>query len=421
MSELKDALNSGLKNMTFSEEMKNKVLEECKQSGNVVKKNRKSFRRTLVPIVICLALCISITAAGKVLLWNDTVAKKYGVSSEERIQEEALNAGLADLVNFSTEDNNITIEVVQTIATNNRLDIYLKVQAKNAEMAEQLTDMVLDADITFDHAIYQGHSGRVESYTVGDDYLIYNLDVEVLESEKGLNGDKVYLKIYDFCAKSEGNADDIIEGEWNLNWTLRAAKQRRTIEFNKEYVIYGKTFKLQKIVLTPTTIQIYMDRELIDEQGLWSAEIYAIKKADKRGELAASSVNGFIDENYYTVEWRAGQGIPLSVYNGWSEEERKNAEIQIENGTYQGEYIDTEKWLMNDDQYKIVDPWQITDIRMTDGTSFSALEDSTTTGQGGLEDCYLIDSIYDAYLTIEDVASIRFGNCVISFKDGTEK
>ena len=40
----------------------------------------------------------------------------------------------------------------------------------------------------------------------------------------------------------------------------------------------------------------------------------------------------------------------------------ENAEIQIENGTYQGKYIDTEKWLLNDDQYKIVDPWQITDI-----------------------------------------------------------
>lgn len=39
-----------------------------------------------------------------------------------------------------------------------------------------------------------------------------------------------------------------------------------------------------------------------------------------------------------------------------------NAEIQIENGTYQGKYIDIEKWLLNNDQYKIVDPWQITDI-----------------------------------------------------------
>lgn len=421
MSELKDALNSGLKAMTFSEEMKNKVLEGCKQSGNIVRKNRKSFRRTLVPIVICLALCISITAAAKVLLWNDIVAKKYGVNSGERMQEETLNAGLADLVNISAKDNNITVEVIQTVATNNRLDIYLKVQAKNEEMAKQLADMVLDADITFDQAIYQGDSGRVESYAEGDDYLIYNLDVEVLESENGLNGDKVYLKIYDFCANNEENADDIIEGEWNLSWTLRAAKQRRTIEFNKEYVIYGKTFKLQKVVLSPTTIQIYMDRELIDEQGLWSAEIYAIKKADKGEEQAASSVNGFIDENYYTVEWRGGQGIPLSVYKDWSEEERKNAEIQIENGIYQGEYIDTEKWLLNNDQYKIVDPWRITDIRMTDGTSFSALEGSTTTGQGGMEDCYLIDSIYDGYLIIEDVASIRLGDCVIPFKEGTEK
>lgn len=421
MSELKEALNSGLKNITFSDEMKNKVLEECRQSGNVTKRNRKSFRKTLVPIIICLALCISTTVAAKVFLWNDIVAEKYGVDSEDGLQEETLNDGLADLVNISVEDKDITVEVIQTVATNNRLDIYLKIQTKNAEMAKRIADMALDADITFDHAVYQGHSGRVESYTEGDNYLIYNLDVEVCESGNKLNGDKVYLKIHNFCATSEENPDDVIEGEWDFSWTLQAVEQERIIEFNKEYVIYGKTFKLQKIILSPTTVQIYIDQELIDEQGLWSAELYAIKKANKGEEQAASSVNGFVDENYYTVEWRGGQGIPLSVYKDWSEEERQNAEIQIENGTYQGEYIDTQEWLLNDDQYKIVNPWQITDIRMKDGTSFSALEDSTTTGQGDVDNCYLIDSIYDGYLMIEDISSIRLGDCVIPFKDGTEK
>ena len=419
MNDLKEALNSGLKKVTFSEEMKTKVLEKCKEPEPIVEKSRRSFGKTLVPIIICFALCISVTAATKILLWDDIVAKKYGINSEDRIQEETLNEGLADLVNVSTKSNGITIEVVQTIATNNRLDVYLKVQAKNAEKAKQLTEMIPEIEVTFENALYAGYAGRVESYTEGDNYLIYNLDIEVVETENGLNGDKVYLKIHNFNADSQESSNSVIEGDWDLSWTIRATEQKRTIVFDKEYVIYGKTFKLQKIVMSPTTIQIYLDRELMDEQGLWSGGIFATQKADVEEGTVDGSVSGFIDESFYTIDWRAWCGIPLSIYKNWTKEEQQLAESQIESGTYQGEYIDVEKWL--EDEQKVVDPWQITDIRMKNGESFDSLDDSTTIGQKDIEDYYLLNIVYDGYLVIKDVESIRLGNCVIPLEDGIEE
>lgn len=421
MSELKDALNSGLKDMVFSEDMKSKVLEECRQAKNATdrKSFRKTFRKTLIPMLICLALCISVTAAAKVLLWNDIVAEKYGVNSKNKVQEGTLNDGLAELVNVSDQNNGITIEVIQTVATVNRLDIYLKVHAKNAEMAKQLTEMAADVDVTFERTkcYSYGVAGSVQSYTEGDDYLIYNLDVDIDDAENGMDGDKIYVKIYDFSPISQENPDTVIEGEWNLSWTIRATDQERSVEFNKEYAIYGKKIKLQKLVLTPTTVQIYLDQELIEEQGIWSANIYATQKTDKEAD---DSIAGYIDENLYTVEWRAWSGIPLLVYNGWTEKEQKDAVSQIEDGTYQGEYINEEEWLQ-DGRHKFVDPWQVTDIKMADGTSFYALEDSFTTTQGGIDSCYMIHSSYNGYLMIEDVESIRLGDCVIPLEDGTEK
>lgn len=286
-------------------------------------------------------------------------------------------------------------------------------------MAKQLTEMAADVDVTFERTkcYSYGVAGSVQSYTEGDDYLIYNLDVDIDDAENGMDGDKIYVKIYDFSPISQENPDTVIEGEWNLSWTIRATDQERSVEFNKEYAIYGKKIKLQKLVLTPTTVQIYLDQELIEEQGIWSANIYATQKTDKEAD---DSIAGYIDENLYTVEWRAWSGIPLLVYNGWTEKEQKDAVSQIEDGTYQGEYINEEEWLQ-DGRHKFVDPWQVTDIKMADGTSFYALEDSFTTTQGGIDSCYMIHSSYNGYLMIEDVESIRLGDCVIPLEDGTEK
>lgn len=71
-------LDSRLKNITFSQQMKNKVLEECRQAKNADQKNRPSFGRTLVPITLFLIFCISIAASVNGLKSNESVVESVG-------------------------------------------------------------------------------------------------------------------------------------------------------------------------------------------------------------------------------------------------------------------------------------------------------------------------------------------------------
>ena len=78
MNDIKNALDNRLKDITFSQQMKNKVLEECLQPNNVGSKNKQSFKRTLVPITLFLVFCISIATAVKGLKSDESVEKLAG-------------------------------------------------------------------------------------------------------------------------------------------------------------------------------------------------------------------------------------------------------------------------------------------------------------------------------------------------------
>lgn len=117
MNEIKDAFNSRLKHITFSQQMKNKVLEECRQSGKVKHKYKRPLQRTLIPITFFLVFCISIAmvfiglknnnseeklGGEKALLRNNEVFSQYDVTGDGKVDkvkvefEESHDYNLAD-------------------------------------------------------------------------------------------------------------------------------------------------------------------------------------------------------------------------------------------------------------------------------------------------------------------------------------
>lgn len=114
MNEIKDALDSRLKNITFSQQMKNKVLEECKQSRKVKYKNRQFFQRIVVPITLSLVFCISIVIAFKGLKSNEQVEELEGEkvllkNNEVFSQYDVIGDGKADNVKVVIEED-VTIQ-----------------------------------------------------------------------------------------------------------------------------------------------------------------------------------------------------------------------------------------------------------------------------------------------------------------------
>lgn len=114
MNEIKDALDSRLKNITFSQQMKNTVLEECKQEKKVKHKNRYFFPRIVVPITFLLLFCISFALAFKGLKSNEFVEDLKGEkallkNNDVFSQYDVTGDGITDNVKVVIEED-VTIQ-----------------------------------------------------------------------------------------------------------------------------------------------------------------------------------------------------------------------------------------------------------------------------------------------------------------------
>ena len=167
MNELRNIINSSLHHMKFTDEMKERVLEEGRNTGRRESRGKgESFIRYAVPVAACLVLCIGTTAAAKALLWDKYVAGKYNIESDEQAQEKMVEEGLVSEVDAVAEDNGIRIEVIQTVASGNHLDCYLKIQAEDEETAKLLSDTNPDYEISFANSTEAiGEGGKENDYT----------------------------------------------------------------------------------------------------------------------------------------------------------------------------------------------------------------------------------------------------------------
>lgn len=434
MNELKTLMNSSLQHMKFTDEMKERVLEEGRKAERQKRlRKQKSFSRYAVPAAACLVLCVGTTVAAKALLWDKYVAEKYNIGDDEQTQEKMVEEGLVSEVDAVAEDNGIRIEVLQTVASGNHLDCYLKIQAEDEEAAKQLADTNPDYEISFENSTQTISEGGKENDYTGKglktafiegtksgsedlEYIIYNISASVTP-DSDLNGDTVYLKIHNFTGNTQTSPDKVVEGDWELSWTIPKSenKSNKTYVFEKEYTLYGKTFQLNKVELSSTGIVCYLDKEAIDEQGLMKADgIYLIQSKEQQEKGPAGL------EEYESAEWRGICGIPLEVAKNLTEAEEQKVFEQVKAGTYQGEYMEVLDWYDLDmDTHVAVDPWDDIYIQY-EGGSYFAPENSTgyTTDT---EDEYIIVMNYTGYLNVGGVSAIQFGDCVIPLSDGTEQ
>lgn len=437
MNELKTIMNSSLQHMKFTDEMKERVLEEGRKAEkhkSFVK--QKSFSRYAVPVAACLVLCVGTTVAAKALLWDKYVAEKYNIEENEQIQEETVDDGLVNQAGAVAEDNGVKIEVIQTVATDNYLDLYLKIQAENEEIAKQLADMNPEYEISFENSIAAGGGGGMENYYTGEglktvavpgeakenqieglEYEIYNIYTHISPDSK-LNGDTVHLKINSFVGNSQTSPDKVLEGNWELSWTIQASETKKTLVFDKEYTIYGKSFKLNKVELNTTGCVYYLDRQSVDAQGLMNADVYMVQSPEQREKGPAGL------GEYESAEWRGICGIPLEVSKNLTEQERNDVFDQVKAGTYQGEYMEYTDWCLDDDgqvidNHTIISPWDYIYIQYEDGTYFTPENDSGFIKD--MENEYVCTMNYVGYLDISKVSAIQLGDCVIPLSDATEE
>lgn len=420
MNEVERAIDSGMREIKFTKAMQQRVLEEGRY-----RKSRKSNRyisvKKMVPAAVCFILCLGIIAAGKVKLWDKYVAQQYNLADNEPVQEKTIADGLADPVLAAAKDNGITVQVLQSVASGSHLQIYLKIQAESEEIADGLVDVNPDFEISYDHCMEFSGGGSMENYYTGEgmktvfveerdgqegpDYEIYSIYSTVGNGE--LEGDTVHLKIHNFVGNSQTSPDKVVEGDWELSFKVSADTTEKAYVFDKEYSIYGKTLKLHEIKITPTGISILIDKALADGQGLMDGQVYLVSLA---GE-------DFLTD-YESAEWRGDWGVPLAVAKAWTPQEKEAVYEQIENGTYQGEYIDFWEWT-KDKTHQIVGPWDNIQIKLDDGTQFRPANSSGLISE--TDDCYVINENYIGYLEMNQVREVQIGDCIIPLSEGAEQ
>lgn len=433
MSEIKDAIDSGLENVKFSEDMKQAVMENAVKKEIMRNPHSIGFVKRIVPVMACLLVCITMIAAGKIKLWDKYVAEQYNIEDQEQVQEETIGSGLADTTSRVAEDNGIRIEVLQSIASGSGLQIYLKIQAENEEVVKQMLDTNPYFELSYNNSSLSSYGGGMENYYTGEgmktmyiegekagqegpEYEIYSIYSNVMGDT--LDGDTVHLTIHNFVGNSQTSPGKVVEGDWEFSWTIDVADNQRTVIFDKEYMVFGKSFKLNKVVLNETGIKVYLDRKLIDEQGILDADVLMTRKPEKY-DLDESELTGTLTDNYDIDAWTGWWGIPLEVWKDMTSWERQEASAQIEAGTYEGEYLDQTPWVSGDINKIMTGPFDNIHIWMKDGTEFQP-----TNSSGGTHDekeTYIISENYVGYLDIHQVEAIQIGDCMIPLFDGTEE
>lgn len=243
------------------------------------KTGRKKIMKKRFPIVLAAviaALCVT-AAAAYVVQWNDKLAERFSASEQQ--QSELASDGAVGSVNQTVTDNGLTVTALQTLGDKNGIYMLFDVKAP-----EGIT--LSDTNLFEYMGIQMEGIGDIHNYSGG-----FMSDTDTSGSPSGAaneryfeiglnnteqadwNGKKITLSFTDLQA-DRGKLDmyTVVEGEWDLSWTLSYLDQTQTFDINKPYDINGREVLVKSIELSPLsmTLDIGGDglQQLIDDSDL---------------------------------------------------------------------------------------------------------------------------------------------------------
>lgn len=243
------------------------------------KTGRKKIMKKRFPIVLAAvitALCVT-AAAAYVLQWNDKLTERFGVNEQQ--QSELTSAGAVASVEQTVTENGLAVTAVQTLGDKNGVYILFDIKApKGIALSDTNLFEKTSAEI---EGVGNGvnYSGGFMSDTdnsgspsgaVNERY--YEIWLDNSEQEDW-NGKKITLGFTNLQA-DKGKLDmyTVVEGEWDLSWTLSYMDQTQTFEINDTYDINGQEVLVKSIELSPLsmTLDIGGDglKQLIDDSDL---------------------------------------------------------------------------------------------------------------------------------------------------------
>lgn len=236
---------------------------------------RKAVKKGLSIVLAAVIAALGVTAAAAyVLQWNGKLAERF--EANEQQQSELASAGAVAPVDQTVTENGLTVTAVQTLGDKNGIYMLFDVQAPEGITLSD-TNLFENMDIKMEgFGAIHNYSGGFMSDTDNSgspsgaaNERYYEIWLDNSEREDW-NGKKITLGFTNLQA-DKGKLDmyTVVEGEWNLSWTLSYMDQTQTFEINDTYDINGQGVLVKSIELSPLSMTLNLGgdglKQLIDD------------------------------------------------------------------------------------------------------------------------------------------------------------
>lgn len=299
-------------------EMKNKILDQTTRRSES-RQVLGGVRKKGVAVAMAAVLCIGTVAVGASELpkvWNATVAKMF--NANEKVQEKLVKEGYADIKEtkenstdvLTATNNGITVSVKQTLSDKYGLLIYLDVKSTNGLKLTQGNRVFDGNGIYVDGKDVYGTQGAgfVENkYSTSDYETIYEL-YAANRDEVDITGKEIRVHLKNLVGGDKKLDDDLlVEGDWNLHWTVKSNSATKTIQLNGSYegkgTVKGKTvsatYNLKALEISPLSFSLTYDcKDFGKVSKELDNELIPVKVVMKDGEVYARTVADGVDEDH---------------------------------------------------------------------------------------------------------------------------
>lgn len=317
-----------------SKELDQAVLQSIEEGMNMKEKSNRFLTRTGK---IAAAFLAGIITTGGIAyaashLWNQDVAKQFGVNNKEKTMQDLNNQGFADIPTstkktpLEVEKEGIKVKVLQTLADEQSAFIYLQVEygdqykVIDKEIKTYPYTDIADSNISQPASIYFTLNGSDESLSYSyetkeiKDKNTVTYCCQLLSDGQSFKNAKINMLIrnFDVWKTDVAYPMSVAVDDWNLSWNLSTGTNKRVYTLNKKLTIKDTSVTLKSFELSPLSCKLTIDAQDYDKLQRIGAIIKSTgehPKTDKNGNYI---IVRYVDLFDNTQEPKEDEGlVPL--------------------------------------------------------------------------------------------------------------
>jgi len=220
-------------------------------------------KRFALILAAVFALCSITAAAAYFIKWNDKLAERFNASEEQQIQ--LASDGAIASVDQSVTVNGMTIKALQTLGDKNGLYILLSVKAPEGTVLTESNSferirIAIDGAprINSSSGFIGGalHDSQSSADASNENYY----EIWIFNNEQvDLSGREIDIHFTNLQA-DKGKLDmyTVLEGEWELSWTLDYTDMTQIFNIDQSYDVGGRQVYVDSIELSPLSMSVYI-------------------------------------------------------------------------------------------------------------------------------------------------------------------